>query len=68
MLGEKGVKRKWVGRVLSVANKLNICIVLVEKTKESKPTGKSRCRFEDTIKKILKEICLENVKYPFGTE
>jgi hypothetical protein len=65
------MKRVWKGSgwdCVIHGKQVNIYIVLVENTKESRPTGKSTCRLEDTIKKNLKEICLENVKYSFGSE
>jgi hypothetical protein len=62
------VKRKWVGHVSSVGKKINIYIILVENTKESRPTGKSSCRLEGNIKKNRKERCLEDVKYSFSSE
>jgi hypothetical protein len=44
------------GEGARIGKKINIYIVLFENQKESRPTGKYRCRWEDNIKMNLKYV------------
>jgi hypothetical protein len=52
----KSRRMRWAGNVACVGENLNPYRVLVRKLKGNLPVGISRCRWDDNIKKDLREI------------
>jgi hypothetical protein len=52
----KSRKRKWMGHVARMGEKVNTYRVLVRKTRRKETTGKPKLRLEDNIKMDLRKI------------
>jgi hypothetical protein len=49
-------KMRWAGHVARIWQKMNTYRILVDKPKGKSPLGRPRCRWEDNIKRDLREI------------
>jgi hypothetical protein len=59
----KSRRMKWVGHVARMGEEKGVYRVLVGKPEGKRPPGRNRCRWEDSIKMDLQEVCFEGMDW-----